>query len=183
MMYDVYLDYKLKYPKEIVLIKSGTFYVAMNEDAFILYKIFDYKLSNFKHGIKIGFPSSSLGKVEKYLMRLHLSYVVVDKDRTRRKKARKNCYDAYSKGMDCFLDNQKRIQKTPTTCLSLRKRDTHSKAGIKVQTLPERRKLLSLPATHRISLCTPASESCILLLMKRTEENTLTKHSTLKEIP
>ena len=111
MMYDVYLDYKLKYPKEIVLIKSGTFYVAMNEDAFILYKIFDYKLNNFKHGVKVGFPSSSLGKVEKQLMRLHLSYVVVDKDRTRRKKARKNCYDAYSKGMDCFLDNQKRIQK------------------------------------------------------------------------
>ena len=44
-------------------------------------------------------------------MRLHLSYVVVDKDQIRRKKARKNRYESYSKGMDGFLDNQKRIQK------------------------------------------------------------------------
>ena len=40
MMYDVFLEFKLKYPKEVVLIKSGTFYIAMNEDAFILHKIF-----------------------------------------------------------------------------------------------------------------------------------------------
>ncbi len=110
MMYDVFLEFKLKYPKEVVLIKSGTFYVAMNEDAFILHKIFDYKLNEIKQGMKVGFPLSCLGKIEKKLQMLHVSYVVVTNDQVKRKKARSNRYDDYQRDMDLFLNNQRRIR-------------------------------------------------------------------------
>ena len=85
-MYDVYFKYKLKYPKEVVLIKCGTFYIAINEDAFILHKIFGYKLNEIKHGTKIGFPIASLGKVESCLYAHHIGYVVIDKENVERKK-------------------------------------------------------------------------------------------------
>lgn len=108
-MYDIYFKYKLKYPKEVVLIKSGTFYIAINEDAFILHKIFGYKLNEIKHGTKIGFPIASLEKVESCLYAHHIGYVVIDKENVERKKVRRNRYDSYCKDMEQFLRNQQRI--------------------------------------------------------------------------
>ena len=71
-MYSDYLTRKKKYPNSIVLIKSGSFYRAYDNDAIILSYLCHYKV------IKnvLGFPIHSLSKVLKELKHEKVNYVV-----------------------------------------------------------------------------------------------------------
>ena len=74
MMYDVcciegsYMKnrheyYKIKYKEYIILMKSGNYYVALQQDAIVLNDIFKYKLNISNNIIKVGFPINTLNKV------------------------------------------------------------------------------------------------------------------------
>ena len=43
-MLEIYLKMKESYPKSIVLIKAGSFFECLNDDAIIMNSIFDYKI-------------------------------------------------------------------------------------------------------------------------------------------
>ena len=58
-----YEYYKIKYKEYIILIKSGNFYVALQQDAIVLNNIFKYKLNISNNIIKVGFPINTLNKV------------------------------------------------------------------------------------------------------------------------
>ena len=50
-----YEYYKIKYKEYIILIKSGNFYVALQQDAIVLNDIFKYKLNISNNIIKVVF--------------------------------------------------------------------------------------------------------------------------------
>ena len=50
---------KEKYSQNIILLKSGTFYVAYENDAYILNYLLQYQINDSK----IGFPKSAIDKV------------------------------------------------------------------------------------------------------------------------
>ena len=63
--------------KHIVnLRRIGKFYHAYEDDAYVIHAIMGYKVSNGK----IGFPISSLGKVQNRLDECKVNYKIIDKD-------------------------------------------------------------------------------------------------------
>jgi len=77
-MKENYDFYRIKYNKHIIFIKSGNFYLVLNDDALILNKIFNYKIKEVNHYIRVGFPLSSLNKVLEKIIDLQINYVVID---------------------------------------------------------------------------------------------------------
>lgn len=77
-MNDIYIDLKLTYKNYLIIFKTGVFYISINEDAFIMNKIFNYSIKIFNNYKKIGFPINSLNKVLNRLERLNINYIVYD---------------------------------------------------------------------------------------------------------
>ena len=66
----------------IILINSGSFYVARGKDAIILNKELDLKLTCMEKEVcKVGFPIGALEKYTKILKRKRYSYIVYNFDR------------------------------------------------------------------------------------------------------
>jgi hypothetical protein len=76
---DTYISYKCNYNDYILLIKSGNFYVCLNDDAIVLKNIFNYKIIKQKNFIKAGFPINSINKIINRLDNLGVNYAVIDK--------------------------------------------------------------------------------------------------------
>lgn len=65
----------------IVLVRLGSFYVAVGEDAVLLHKKLDLKCTCFKMNIcKVGFPVIALDKYVEKLNETKYSYVIYDYD-------------------------------------------------------------------------------------------------------
>lgn len=77
-MQDNYNKIKGKYPKSILLIKAGSFYISMNNDAIIMNILFGYKLKQISSYIRIGFPLNNLNKVTSWLTEKEINYVILD---------------------------------------------------------------------------------------------------------
>ena len=75
-MIDNYIDLKVTYKNYLIILKTGVFYICINDDAFILNKLFSYKIKEFNNYKRIGFPINSLNKVLKRLERLNINYIV-----------------------------------------------------------------------------------------------------------
>lgn len=75
---DKYNVVKKKYNKSIILIKSGIFYEILNDDAYIMNYIFDYKIKNLTSFSMVGFPEKVVENVKDRLKKEKLSFVVVD---------------------------------------------------------------------------------------------------------
>jgi DNA mismatch repair ATPase MutS len=75
-MSEKYLDLKKEYSSFVVIIKSGIFYITLNEDAKILSYLFDYKVKDNSDSLIVGFPTSSIDKVTNKLEELKLAYVI-----------------------------------------------------------------------------------------------------------
>ncbi len=76
-MYNHYKICKLENPDKIILIKSGTFYVILDEDAALVNQILGLKLTPLNEEIqKCGFPINSLTKYENLLKANAISYVI-----------------------------------------------------------------------------------------------------------
>ena len=72
---------KKKEEGKIVLVKLGTFYVAVEEDAVLLHKKVDLKCTCYKMNIcKVGFPVIALDKYVEKLNETKYSYVIYDYD-------------------------------------------------------------------------------------------------------
>ena len=72
---------KIKEKGKIVLVKLGSFYVAVGEDAVLLHNKLDFKCTCFKMNIcKIGFPVNALEKYTEKLNETGYAYVIYDYD-------------------------------------------------------------------------------------------------------
>lgn len=76
-MYEHYKLCKAETPDKIILIKSGTFYVALDEDAALVNQILGLKLTPLNEKVlKCGFPINSLTKYENLLKSHAISYII-----------------------------------------------------------------------------------------------------------
>ena len=90
-----YEYYKIKYKEYIILIKSGNFYVSLQQDAIVLNDIFKYKLNISNNIIKVGFPINTLNKILKTLDNININYIVLDKNILHINKSKTNMYNKY----------------------------------------------------------------------------------------
>ena len=95
MIKDIFYNYKMKYLKYIILIKSVNFYIALGDDAKIINNILGYQIKEFSNTVKIGFPIISLNKVLDKLDTLKINYMIIDKNVDLKKKYNKNNYNKY----------------------------------------------------------------------------------------
>ena len=73
-----YVKYKKKYKEYLILIKCGNFYEVLNDDAYVINKIFNYKVKEFKNIVKAGFPVIAINKITDRLNSLKVNYLMVD---------------------------------------------------------------------------------------------------------
>ena len=91
---DIYKLYKEKYKDTIILVKEGIFYKSYKEDAKILWYLFEYKYINES----LGFSNNSYDKVVNKLIKLNISFMIIDKnDIIINSYKENNIYDLYSK--------------------------------------------------------------------------------------
>lgn len=95
MIKDFFYNYKMKYLKYIILIKSGNFYIALADDAKILNNVLGYQIKEFSNTVKVGFPLISLNKVIDKLDSLKINYIVIDNNVSLKRKFNKNNYDKF----------------------------------------------------------------------------------------
>ena len=76
------------HPKDILLIKVGTFYYTYGKDSYIISYLFKYKINKKDDIYYCGFPTSNLNKVIAQLEHKQINYIVLDK---------RNNYDVDSK--------------------------------------------------------------------------------------
>lgn len=69
---EIYESYKKNNQTKIIIIKEGIFYKTFKDDAFILWYIFDYKLSNDC----LSFRNNSYQKVIEKLEKLGIGYLI-----------------------------------------------------------------------------------------------------------
>ena len=79
-MIENYYKYKVKYKDYIIMMKYGNFYETLDNDALIMNKLFDYKLTKLSNTFKVGFPISSLNSVLDKLNKYSINYIVIDED-------------------------------------------------------------------------------------------------------
>ncbi len=79
-MLEKYYIYKVKYKEYIIMMKYGNFYEILGNDALIMNKIFNYKISKLSNTFKVGFPISRLENIINKLNNNSINYVVFDKD-------------------------------------------------------------------------------------------------------
>lgn len=68
------------HPKDVILIKTGTFYNAYLKDALILSYIFNYKIKKIESKYNVcGFPSSNINKIKSILEQRKINYRLIDR--------------------------------------------------------------------------------------------------------
>ncbi len=95
MLNNNYTYYKLTYPKHIIMVKKGNFYISLDNDALIMSNIFNYKIKETNNIIRIGFPVNALNKIIIKLESLNLNYLVVAHEITSNKEFENNTYDKH----------------------------------------------------------------------------------------
>lgn len=94
-MFEVYKDLKEKYPKSIILIKSGGFYECLFDDCIIINKLLGYKIKRWNKYIRCGFPVASLVKVTSILTKYEINYIIYDKEGISVNRFSHNHYNDY----------------------------------------------------------------------------------------
>ncbi len=78
-LYDIYKKLKNENNETIYLFKSGVFYICLDDDAKILSKIYNLKLTNLNVDIvKCGFPCSSFDKYYKLFVNDNINFKIVE---------------------------------------------------------------------------------------------------------
>lgn len=96
MLKEKYQELKLNYPKSIIFIKSGNFFITLNQDAIIINKILNYKIKQLNNNyIRVGFPVSSINKVSKVFTKNEINYLFFDGDIIDQAKFSNNKYNDY----------------------------------------------------------------------------------------
>ena len=108
MLKELYNKYKFDYKDYILLIKSGNFYICLNNDAIVMNNIFNYKIKESTNFIKVGFPINSELKVRSYLDNIKVNYVIIDKEIVDKRKFQDNEYNT-KHNYKVYLNRIKRI--------------------------------------------------------------------------
>lgn len=93
MLKEKYEFYKRTYDKYLIIIKSGNFYICINEDALILHKLFNYKIIELNNFIKVGFPLSNIDKIVNDIELKQINYIIVDEEIIQKQKYKNNQYN------------------------------------------------------------------------------------------
>lgn len=101
MIQENYKILKGEYPESIILIKSGNFYFAINDDAIIMNLLFDYKIKQLPIYMRIGFPVTALNKITRVLTEKEINYIIFNNDDINPVKFNHNNYNNY---IDKILD-------------------------------------------------------------------------------
>lgn len=109
-MIDSYIDLKVTYKNYLIILKTGVFYICINDDAFILNKLFSYKIREFNSYKRIGFPINSLNKVLKRLERLNINYIVYDNKIITKVSFTNNSYNKYKIDINTYNSYLRRIK-------------------------------------------------------------------------
>lgn len=109
-MKKLYVKFKHNYYDYILLIKNGNFYICLNQDAFVLSNIFNFKIIESKNFLKSGFPISSIDRVLNILTKLSVNYIIIDKEVVEKEKFDSNNYNEYINNGN-FINNLNRINK------------------------------------------------------------------------
>lgn len=109
-MIDNYIDLKITYKNYLIILKTGVFYICINDDAFILNKLFSYKIKDFNNYKRIGFPINSLNKVLKRLERLNINYIVYDNKIITKVSFTDNSYNKYKIDINTYNSYLRRIK-------------------------------------------------------------------------
>ena len=111
-MIDLFRQLKLEYKEYLILFKSGSFYISFDEDATILNNIFNYKITELKNNIKVGFPISLIDINKKIIKEKEFNYLVVeDKKIVYKYDSNYNMYDNYVRSVFSIISFNYRINK------------------------------------------------------------------------
>lgn len=78
-LYNEYLKQKSNDSKKVYLFKSGIFYIALEDDAFKLSEIFNFKITNLNEDIvKCGFPQKRLDFYTTELISKNITFEIID---------------------------------------------------------------------------------------------------------
>jgi len=78
-LYNEYLKLKKHTTTDVLLFKSGIFYIALDKDAVKLSKLFNFKLSNLNQDVvKCGFPQTRLSYYSNLLTENNVPFKIVD---------------------------------------------------------------------------------------------------------
>lgn len=94
-MLEKYYKYKIDYKEYVLLFKYGNFYETFDNDAYIISKLFNYKLVKMKDTFRCGFPINSLSYVLDNLCGMSINFIVIDKDTIKEREFESNCYSNY----------------------------------------------------------------------------------------
>ena len=85
-MLEKYYTYKMKYKEYIIMMKYGNFYEILGNDALIMNKLLNYKISKLSNTFKVVFPTSSLENIINKLNNYSINCIVIDKEKIENKK-------------------------------------------------------------------------------------------------
>ena len=94
-MLEDYIKLKEVYPKSVIMIKSGSFYECLNDDAIVMNNLFGYKIKKLRKYNRVGFPLSTLVKVTGELTKKEVNYVIVSDGEIKNEKLNHNKYNDY----------------------------------------------------------------------------------------
>ena len=77
-MLEKYYMYRVKYKDYVIIMKYGSFYETIDNDALIINSIFKYKINKLKNTFKVGFPISNINYIISKLDELNINYIVID---------------------------------------------------------------------------------------------------------
>ena len=109
-MIDNYIDLKTNYKNYLIIIKSGVFYTCINDDAFILNKLFNYKINQLNNYKRIGFPINCINKILNKLDKLKINYIVYDNSIISKVKFSNNNYNKYKIDINSYNNYFRRIK-------------------------------------------------------------------------
>lgn len=123
MLIELYNKYKVDFEHYILFLKSGNFYICLNNDAIVMNNIFNYKIKESTNFIKVGFPITSEVKIKKYLEHLKVNYLFINKEIIEKKKFKTNNYSKYNKQQNykIYLNRINQIEEILKSNLSNKK--------------------------------------------------------------
>ena len=75
---NIYQSLKIDNPNTLYLFESGAFFIAINEDAFFLSDLLNFKLTDFgKENVKCGFPKSKIDYYSKILNIQNINFNII----------------------------------------------------------------------------------------------------------
>lgn len=78
-LYNLYVELKKQNSNTIYLFKSGIFFIAIEDDAYCLSKLFNFKIGNLTETVaKCGFPCSSINKYSNLFKAHNLNIKIIE---------------------------------------------------------------------------------------------------------